>query len=509
LLLSVIWLSVVSSSGYADILPKIEEILDVKYESNPKLRKAAYNKLLSNNAVMIRKFYEPRLLTNQDELWRKVTESLESYERFFLEQQQLYETFKSKVLNWHPHFEIMMENLLTFLWREGKLQFEQIRQLTYSQTDLQMKLTPHLRNFTANSTFAGQVHDAIRLHVKNVVESDKRLDPSTSLAYFNQEIQNSNYPIELLFDQQKIKAMIQRKVDDDRNRTTQTGTSKATAKPTVSQRTTRHPNLATTTPRRPSNANNPSLTSLKRSLDHWYRNDVETNHRVIDFLRPQNINANILQAMATSQQNFISHFETIWKRFLNQKMNEFVGEKYGGHEKTILKGLKDRRIEGKFNMFMAFDLSKLHQLIESEVLKFFDPECVAKTNRKIENYSKSLETSIKIHLTTNDCIAPEICAKKTIFDETFLENELRAYIDAFETSIDEERFCKFYTNIKDEIDESIFDVIESVMTEKGKKDGKCIARYLQRSKTIDGIFVVELLFDEEKLWEKIKKYVRE
>jgi gas vesicle protein len=155
---------------------------------------------------------------------------------------------------------------------------------------------------------------------------------------------------------------------------------------------------------------------------------------------------------------------------------------------------------------MVNNLNILYNLIE-QVLKHFNFECEKTTQEKIKNYSETVEEHVKKHLMTNDCIAKEICGRISTFSDDFLANELKTYVKAFKESIDEDRFFR-NQKIKDEIDESVYDVIEAMLGEKNIKNGKCIANYLQRSNVVDKFFTLDMLMNERKLWSYIESHVQ-
>ena len=206
--------------------------------------------------------------------------------------------------------------------------------------------------------------------------------------------------------------------------------------------------------------------------------------------------------MKNSKASFDNQFSLIQNSFLNKNLVKFVAVKYPKHQEKLLKTLKEEKIDNKFDMYMIFDPTRLHRLIDAEILKVFDPNCAKTIKGKIEKIAKKIRTEIKIHLTTNECITMEICTKRSVHSDDFLKSELIPYVESFEKSINESRF-DYNQNIKDE---TIYDVIESILKIKNVEEYKCVVEYIKRSNLIDEKIFETLGYVQ--MWREVDKFVK-
>jgi hypothetical protein len=310
-----------------EIIPKIEKILSARYKYEPKFEKAMTNKVMSNDRELIKTFYEPRLLNDEDELERRLIASLKDYETWYIGQRELFDNFEQKVLQWFPHFHNVMEDLSTFLWRQ-KIGTS-IQSFTYVKANLKYHLTPYLQNFTLNSKFRDEVKQAIDLHFKDVLRKEFKVSDADVI--FEKLVKDSNsfYQSGLLFDREKVKEIVQNyfeKLDESNHAQASRPNNPQTTRnqPRVTTRTTFKPSTARTT----SQAPNDPFKQLETSLDYWYLNHEKTSENVIKFLRSQNTGLSVIRKMTQSKQTFEVDFRKLQNKFLNQQMEKIVGEKF-------------------------------------------------------------------------------------------------------------------------------------------------------------------------------------
>lgn len=317
------------------ILSRIRSILDKKYIYDSKLRFNAERQLMLNDKQKIRQFYDPGQMLDNIELEIKVAESLKSYEAFFRKSTAIYNDFKDDILSWHPHFKNVIEHFVNFLWRKGT-SLKDIRSFTYNEPELQLNLTPFLKEFIKNSTNAEQINNAIILHIENTLKSDPNT-VSTSYEVILNNIKNkicdTNCNLTFLFDQQNIRLMI----DEE----SQLYISNA----------------------------------LRKYLNLWYPTKLTENERTIEYLLilKNSSNETALKTMVINESFFNSESDKNWRDFLSEMMVEFVSKDFKEDQNMILEACKSRKIDENFEMNMICDMSKLENLIKAEVRKLFDP----------------------------------------------------------------------------------------------------------------------------------------
>ena len=407
----------------------------------------------------------------------------------------------------------MIENLMNFLWHQ-KIVIDRLEKMAGPKVHYLLK--PYLQNFTLVTGYKKEVNDAIITHIQDVLNVDFQASSADMDRAVKQFVKNSGHVDKavLLLDRETIKNLI--KKDSNLNfLTTTTRKPNTVTAPTRKSVTViaaiRKPSTKTTQRSRLNTTNAPvypvdKFSTLRNKLNHWHRNQQETTEKIIDFLQSQNVNTTLIQNMEKSKLDFDYQFKLIQNSFLNEKMVEYVAQKYPASQKKVLKTLKVNEIESKFDMYSAFNLTRLHRIIETEILKCFDPNCAKNIRQKIENKA-DVKNETKSFLTSNNCVTMEICAKNSVINDDFLKKELKTYIESFEKSTNENRF-EGYKNIKDDIDESIYDVIESLLKNHNVENHQCVAEFIKRLNLIDEKYNEALLFDEDKLWIEVENYVQ-
>lgn len=203
----------------------------------------------------------------------------------------------------------------------------------------------------------------------------------------------------------------------------------------------------------------------------WYPHFIYFIQDLDDFLWRQKIFTDKFKQFTLSKRNLQTKLMPYFANFINfnptikQKINEAIGDHFKQVFKEKIK-LSSPEIESMFEHFISnqnfsdFSLLFDRQKVVARLTKM---NCEMNTTVKIKRLAQTYDETVKKHVNKNKCIAKEICSKKSVYDDEFLKKEMKIYIEAFESSIGEARFD---TNekIKDEIDESIYDVILKVLT---------------------------------------------
>lgn len=129
---------------------------------------------------------------------------------------------------------------------------------------------------------------------------------------------------------------------------------------------------------------------------------------------------------------------------------------------------------------------------------------VANTLRKREE-NEDEKANMKAYFDSNKCVADEICIK-TNRNQSKISGELQVYIAAYKKSQTDSLAGN--KNIKDEIDESVYDVVQNIVQRNINETlAECFVLYLRRTNDLDEIYSSSLLFDESQLSEKIEPFM--
>lgn len=132
-------------------------------------------------------------------------------------------------------------------------------------------------------------------------------------------------------------------------------------------------------------------------------------------------------------------------------------------------------------------------------------DCLSRVNEEISNDAL---------LKDNKCIAREICSQPKVFTDAFLKAELRKYFPVSYSMKSHSENSK----IKDDIDETIYDVIRYALKDKAKKTQSnekmlekidCFADYIKRNNKMDKLYNTELIFDQIKLLKVVQPLFNE
>lgn len=248
-----------------------------------------------------------------------------------------------------------------------------------------------------------------------------------------------------------------------------------------------------------------------------------------------------VRKFANSEENFQSKIQGHLKNYIvsNSANKQDIEQAIKLHIKAIMKNdlkISPAKITKTFNDFLKrhssnilndsnllTDSQKLTQMIH----QFLNPPnttpnkpnqtkfCLSQFESKITKIIQDLrnptelQSALLTHFEDNKCAAQEICSNKLNFDDAYLKKELKPYIKAFE-KFHENRETEGNKKIVDEIDETVYEIIREVLN-KGDDSTKsdCIVDYMIRTKKIDKVYSLDLLFDEALLVQKINPIVRQ
>lgn len=251
----------------------------------------------------------------------------------------------------------------------------------------------------------------------------------------------------------------------------------------------------------------PEFNNLRHALNEWFPNDKQINHLFMQYLISQKIplmTADIISRNRTYflESSYIVSFAHDHRHAVNEQIykkirNTIVASEDSKKAEQIMLYLKDKNFESHFTPKMLYNASLISQLLTDELKKLDMDHCLEEVDRLKVDYP---------NLKENDCVAFEICSQKKGFDYHFLQKEFQKYlsinISGFSEIEDNNR------NIKDEIDETIYDVIQQVLEEKEKNEkSECIVAYLKRNNKIDSFYNPELFFNDQELMKSVKNIV--
>lgn len=144
--------------------------------------------------------------------------------------------------------------------------------------------------------------------------------------------------------------------------------------------------------------------------------------------------------------------------------------------------------------------------------------CANSTMDRIQHFMDSKQDdnqdrldATRTYFNESSCAAREICLKRLKFGDEYLKAELQPYITSFEKFYNGEELVG-NKNIKDEIDLTIYVVIQRYLTDTKKIDAataECIVNYFRRGDKIDDEYTPDLLFDESGLEIILKPLINE
>lgn len=243
---------------------------------------------------------------------------------------------------------------------------------------------------------------------------------------------------------------------------------------------------------------------LRSALDDWFPHDKAFNELFMNFLISQRIPATTTHYLSQNKQQVLQN--TYFERFARDQYSEFTKRVYekvrvllirkykpdSTKVETTMSYLRNKGFERSFTPQMLYNLRLISNSVADELKRI---DCLDKVNDKKNLFP---------YLTNNMCIANEICSQNKGSDDGFLDDEFQKYSpNRINNKFD------VTTNIQDEIDETIYDVIRYVLKDKTNEKSDCIADYIKRNDKIISIYSPELIFNETELLNVILPIVNE
>jgi hypothetical protein len=167
-----------------------------------------------------------------------------------------------------------------------------------------------------------------------------------------------------------------------------------------------------------------------------------------------------------------------------------------------LREFERNRVGKRFTSELIYDSKECKKFVTEEIKKIHQA-CLARMKSKIETMKKLANVS--------DCASKEICNRKSVHSDKSLLDSLQPYIDTADFFMKPDRFNS-NKNIKDEVDESIYETIRNILRKNERYDAvksNCIVEYTKRRNLVDEFYTPALLFDEVKLRQKLDRIVDE
>lgn len=273
------------------------------------------------------------------------------------------------------------------------------------------------------------------------------------------------------------------------------------------------------------------LSAFKKKALQWYPHFASfIDDFVFTSLWRKGLKESVVKELSISKSSLESkimpHIQTFYGESEENKIK--VHEAIDSHVREILKTdfqISESQLNKHFTEFKRgqpqfyrlnalFDREEISQEIHN---KFFK-ECVNSTmvavNKMLPAASRNdpeILEALKSHFESNKCVSVEICTQNRNYTNSELLKKLQPYIKAFVKFYDGEETVG-NTNIKDEIDLTIYEVIRKYLKAKKKfsdTKAKCAVNFMRRNNQIDSIYSPDLLFDEGNLENVLKDVLRE
>lgn len=162
-----------------EVFDKIKNTLEKSYGDDHKKIIAIISHLKDKkNNFKVRDFNVPNLKNNPEAFDKKVMGNpvLKSYGNYYDGRLKLVADFKSKVLDWYPHFSEIIEIFKSYLWRLG-LGDKEVKPFTKSQNHFKVFIGPYLANCKMSDPAPMEgINSAIGLHAIDILENDLNVE---------------------------------------------------------------------------------------------------------------------------------------------------------------------------------------------------------------------------------------------------------------------------------------------------------------------------------------------
>lgn len=258
--------------------------------------------------------------------------------------------------------------------------------------------------------------------------------------------------------------------------------------------------------------------NIEYYLNIWFPNSTEFISAFTNHLKSKGVKLDTLQSLTKNRNEmfsegkvqisyFISHNKEVFNALVYKEVGRILRILDASRVEEKLDKLKRNKFQTKFSSESLINRSQFQRLIENEVETINYNECKKGLKARMSNLVTTEPSEVQKSLQDNKCIEEEICNRKSEFNEKYLQEELTLYIEPLKRNDRSKN-----ENIKDEIDDSIYETIKSTLKDDKKlSDAKieCIVSFIYRKNLIDRVYTTELLFDPEKLMTHIKPMVQE
>lgn len=493
------------------VFDKIKNTLEKTYRDDDKKINAIISHLKKKqNNFKVRDFNEPYLKNNPEAFDKKVKENLilQSYVKYYDGRLKLVTDFKSKVLDWYPHFSEIIEGFTKYLWGLG-LGDWQVKRFTKNPNEFKIRIDPYLRNYKMSGpALMDGINSAIDLHAIDILKNDLNVDQARVQNALDsiKKLKGKKFNnVALLYDRESLKELLESGLPSK-------SVEKVTQKPKTENKV-----KSTMTAR-------PTQESLKDSLDKLYPDFKELNTKFATFVNTKRVNATFLRNLAANNKTFstlakalIDDFFTSNRNFSNSflqgQVTKIVNAEYPQSKADVLDSLKKIDLSKEFSAQMLYTPDDLKAVVVEKVNK---AECYRKIADWVEELSESeipatlSKEELKSYFSNNSCLASEVCIKKSPFAsdyKRFLNDTLYPYVDSLKEPSSSVK--PKVSNVADEIDETIYELIRDIFpTSTSKSNANCVIDYMIREK-ITEFYSADLLFDDAKLKSKLKEIIEQ
>lgn len=212
----------------------------------------------------------------------------------------------------------------------------------------------------------------------------------------------------------------------------------------------------------------------------------------LQFLKAKNIDVAEITNLNVDRKSFFSKSNVLHQEFIRVKKPNYstlvsrqveeIARDF--HQKDAGEKLRSTSVEVE----QLGDIEKLTQYLAVELDEINYAECRQLVENKVEGSLKG-----------NKCIATEICKRKSIFDQNYLNNQLEVY---------NYHHREANSKIEDEIDETIFDIFHESLLQRTPDKADCIVDFLKRENIVDKSYTPELFFNEQMLSSRVSEALK-
>lgn len=229
---------------------------------------------------------------------------------------------------------------------------------------------------------------------------------------------------------------------------------------------------------------------LEDNLRLWIRT---FERDFLQFLEAKNIDVAEITNLNSDRKSFFSKSNVLHQEFIRVKKPNYsalvsrqveeIARDF--HQKDAGEKLRSTSVKVE----QLGDLEKLSEYLAIKLDEINYAECRQLVEDKAEGSEKG-----------NKCIATEICNQKSIFDQNYLNNQLKVY---------NYHRRKANSKIQDEIDETVFDIFRESLLQRNPDKAECIVNFLKRENIVDEVYTPELFFNDQMLSSRVSEALKD